>query len=1123
MKKNTKWIRSLAILLTATMLATQTGPVTAAAAKSQTETTTDSAVAPAKKGTKSQKPDTRSLKSSADISSATILEADVTSASTGCTMFGIYGSYYSNAQEALDKINEIRKEACEAGNIPDPRNLERMLTPSDYKPLKWSRDLESVARLRAAEAGISFRFMDSGHDRPSDKYTFSISYNNISSSCEDLAYYLITDMVEGVLLWKSEKNDWVNQNLANETGHYTSMINPDYNYVGLGDFYSDAAPYPNTLAGEFSKKTGLDETMQDAPTNVIQKVEINNDYIQDYYLDGADAVNTDQHATLTPMVTLQRTFKGNPSIRHIWSIDDVTFSSSDPTIATVDQHGTVTGLTHGTATITAKTSDTIQATKEISIICAHNRTLAAYTPATCTSTGSKTFHCDVCGKDFDEMIPKLPHDYVYGDTDSDGKSTGICSVCNDTIHITPITSFSLHWKSSIATDGYYWSSFPAVNPVGSTISCWLNSQDGEEGYRDIRITSSDPTVLAVPDTLDEGISSNNIIKVLSPGITTLTAYPVYNVRLKQTFVIRIGDAGSVTIAPAELTLSQNSYTYDGTAHTPEVTVDYRGTTLKEGVDYTLSYANNTTVGTAQAIIKGTGIFTGTTQIDFTIRKATDDAHTHTIVTDDAVAPTCTKPGLTEGSHCSVCGEVITAQTEIPATGHHYENGQCTTCGDFLYVDKDGIRYTPQTDVYGNIYATTSAVPNTTLSGGIRIPATITIGDTKCNVTCIGANTFANQTEITSITLPKTITSIESGAFRGCSNLHIIYFQCQSAPTAAEDAWEGAGASTDGLIFSVPLSGGGFDAMAEPAGATVERKQTIPNHVHDLVKHDAVAATCEETGNIAYYTCEDCGKVFINADGTGEIGINDVTTYPIGHTWNTYFTIDTPATATTPGQKSIHCSRCNARRDVTTIPAGSSADDNDTDDDNDDFGGNHENDIDTFLPSQPQPSSSSYVKAGTTITVGNLRYKVVTANNSKKQYTVKCLGFAKKASTKKITKLTIPNRVKYKNVSYTVTAINNKAFYKNKALTTVATGRNVTTLGAKAFYGCTSLKKVTIQKKTKKIGAQTFAKCSKLRTVTIRTTLLTKKSVGKNVFRGIHKKAKFKFPASKKSAYRKFIR
>ena len=42
---------------------------------------------------------------------------------------------------------------------------------------------------------------------------------------------------------------------------------------------------------------------------------------------------------------------------------------------------------------------------------------------------------------------------------------------------------------------------------------------------------------------------------------------------------------------------------------------------------------------------------------------------HKEVTDKAVAATCTKTGLTEGSHCSLCNEVIKAQETVPALGH----------------------------------------------------------------------------------------------------------------------------------------------------------------------------------------------------------------------------------------------------------------------------------------------------------------------------------------------------------------------------------------------------------------------------------------------------------------------
>ena len=42
---------------------------------------------------------------------------------------------------------------------------------------------------------------------------------------------------------------------------------------------------------------------------------------------------------------------------------------------------------------------------------------------------------------------------------------------------------------------------------------------------------------------------------------------------------------------------------------------------------------------------------------------------HTVVVREAVEATCTDSGMTEGSYCSVCSEVFSAQEVIPAKGH----------------------------------------------------------------------------------------------------------------------------------------------------------------------------------------------------------------------------------------------------------------------------------------------------------------------------------------------------------------------------------------------------------------------------------------------------------------------
>ena len=46
-----------------------------------------------------------------------------------------------------------------------------------------------------------------------------------------------------------------------------------------------------------------------------------------------------------------------------------------------------------------------------------------------------------------------------------------------------------------------------------------------------------------------------------------------------------------------------------------------------------------------------------------------DLADHVVIVVDGVSATCTKTGLTSGTKCSVCEEVIVAQQEIPALGH----------------------------------------------------------------------------------------------------------------------------------------------------------------------------------------------------------------------------------------------------------------------------------------------------------------------------------------------------------------------------------------------------------------------------------------------------------------------
>lgn len=97
----------------------------------------------------------------------------------------------------------------------------------------------------------------------------------------------------------------------------------------------------------------------------------------------------------------------------------------------------------------------------------------------------------------------------------------------------------------------------------------------------------------------------------------------------------LGDIGNLesrgNLSNAAVTLAQTTYTYDGKAKIPSVTVKLDGKTLVLNTDYTVSYSDNIKAGTAKVTIIGKGNYTGSSTVSFIIVKAADQKPAASIV------------------------------------------------------------------------------------------------------------------------------------------------------------------------------------------------------------------------------------------------------------------------------------------------------------------------------------------------------------------------------------------------------------------------------------------------------------------------------------------------------------
>ncbi len=228
-----------------------------------------------------------------------------------------------------------------------------------------------------------------------------------------------------------------------------------------------------------------------------------------------------------------------------------------------------------------------------------------------------------------------------------------------------------------------------------------------------------------------------------------------------------------------------------------------------------------------------------------------EALDHTEAADEAKTATCTQTGLTEGKHCSTCGEVLIEQTIIPMIAHTYLNDNDLTCEKCGY-EKD-CTHAIKEPVAGKDATCTAAG--------------LTAGE-KCSV-C--GEIIVAQEEIKALD-------------------HDLVHHEAKAPTCTEGGWDAydtctrcdhntkaeKGALGHDLVHheakAPACTEGGWDAYDTCSRCDYTTKVEKNALGHDLVHHEAKAPTCTESGWDAYDACSRC-------DYTTKIEKN-----ALGHTW-----------------------------------------------------------------------------------------------------------------------------------------------------------------------------------------------------------------------------------------------
>ena len=233
---------------------------------------------------------------------------------------------------------------------------------------------------------------------------------------------------------------------------------------------------------------------------------------------------------------------------------------------------------------------------------------------------------------------------------------------SDTINIANIDT-----TGPVCTFGSF-SKTQIKNQETSTIS--LTCTDPETKIKDINLTKEsfayDNKLITISNIARENVSNGYkyTLTITGKGLDgdTSISLPSGNIKNNgdmnntETSSSTLVILNSTSLSNLTITLSDDTYTYDGKSKTPEAVVKDGSKTLTLNKDYTIEYKDNINAGTGKIVITGKGKYSGSTTKTFTINKATATCKINSV-------PTLKYPSSMSGNltyNCTGTGNITVA-------------------------------------------------------------------------------------------------------------------------------------------------------------------------------------------------------------------------------------------------------------------------------------------------------------------------------------------------------------------------------------------------------------------------------------------------------------------------------